>query len=111
MVLSLAACSYGLAQPKVIAGQWFPEAELVRVQRGASIADLRAIGGAPLEVLKTADGERWRYFMSMEGGENMKLLGIVPLPSRRSVRTFEVVFRVRDGLVADVTSRDTHGPR
>ena len=111
MLLSLAACSFGLAQPKVIGGQWFPEAELVRVERGATTDDVRRIAGGPLEVLKTADGERWRYFMSTEGTEHLKLLGVIPLPSRHAVRTFEVVFLIRDGLVAEVASRDTPGPR
>ena len=111
MLLSLAGCSFGLAQPKVIAGKWFPEAELTRVQRGAPIADVQRIDGAPFDVLKTPDGERWRYFMSVEQREHLKLLGVVPLPDRRAVRTFEVVFMIRDGLVADVASRDAHGPR
>jgi hypothetical protein len=43
----------------------------------------------------------------MEQKEHVKLLGVIPLPSRRSVRTFEVIFLLRDGLVADVTARDS----
>jgi outer membrane protein assembly factor BamE (lipoprotein component of BamABCDE complex) len=110
MLLGTSACSLGLVQPKVTAGKWFPETELIRIQRGASSADVQRIAGAPLETTKTSDGERWRYFMTVEREEHVKFLGVIPLPSRRSVRTFEVVFLVRDGLVADVTSRDS-GPR
>lgn len=106
MLLCIAGCSLGLAQPKVTAGKWFPEADLTQVQRGMSSADVQRIAGAPLEVTKTFDAERWRYFMTVEREEHVKLLGVIPLQSRRSVRTFEVVFLVRDGLVADVTSHD-----
>jgi SmpA / OmlA family len=109
MLLCISACSLGLAQPEVTAGKWFPEADLSRIQRGASIADVQRIAGAPLEITKTPDGERWRYFMTVERKEHVKLLGFIPLPSRRSVRTFEVVLLTRDGLVTDVTSRDS-GP-
>jgi hypothetical protein len=110
MLLCTSACSLALDQPKVTAGKRFPEAELTRIQRGASSADVQRIAGAPLETTKTSDGERWRYFMTVEREEHVKFLGVIPLPSRRSVRTFEVVFLVRDGLVTDVTSRDS-GPR
>jgi hypothetical protein len=110
VLLWISACSLGLAQPTVTAGKWFPEAELTRIQRGASRADVVRIAGAPLETTKTPDGERWRYSMTVERKEHVKLLGVIPMPSRRSVRTFEVVFLIRDGLVADVTSRDS-GPR
>jgi outer membrane protein assembly factor BamE (lipoprotein component of BamABCDE complex) len=110
MLSCISGCSLGLAQPKVTAGKWFPEAELARIQRGASSADVQRIAGAPLETTKTPEGERWRYSMTVERKEHVKLLGVIPMPSRRSVRTFEVVFLIRDGLVADVTSRDS-GPR
>lgn len=110
MLLCMSACSLGLAQPKVTVGKWFPEAELTRIQRGASSADVQQIAGAPHETTKTPDGERWRYSMTVERKEHVKLFGVIPLPSRRSVQTFEVVFLIRDGLVADVTSRD-RGPR
>jgi hypothetical protein len=107
MLLCMSACSLGLAQPRVTAGKWFPEAELTRIQRGASTADVQRIAGAPLETTKTSDGERWRYSMTVEQKEHVKLLGVIPLPPRRSVRTFEVVFLIRNGRVADVTSRDS----
>ena len=101
------SCSFGLAQPKVTAGRSFPETELNRIQRGASGADVRRIAGPPLETIRTPDGERWRYSMTVSQEEHIKLLGVLPMPSRRSVRTFEVVFLMRDGLVADVSSHDS----
>jgi hypothetical protein len=100
-------CSLGLAQPKVTSGKWFPESELSRIQRGASGADVQRVAGSPLQTMKTPDGEQWRYSMTVERHEQVKLLGVIPMPSRRSVRTFETVFLIRDGAVADVISRDS----
>jgi outer membrane protein assembly factor BamE (lipoprotein component of BamABCDE complex) len=110
-LLCISACSLGLARPKVIDGAWFPEGELTRIQRGASSADVRRIGGTPLETTTTAEGERWRYFMTVERREHVKVVGVIPQPSRRSLRTFEVVFVVRHGVVTDATSRDTGAAR
>jgi len=107
IALCTSACSLGLGQPQVVAGRWFPEAELGRIQRGAPTVEVRRVGGPPLETATTPEGERWRYSMTVEQNEQVKLLGVIPLPPRRSVRTFEVVFLVRDGTVSEVTSRDS----
>jgi hypothetical protein len=107
ILLGFPACSLALGSPKVIAGRWFSETDLVLIQRGTPVTELYRIGGAPLETLESGDGERWRYSMSVERTEHVKFMEIVPLPSRRSVRTFEIVFEIRNGLVSDVTSNDS----
>jgi hypothetical protein len=106
MTLCVSACSLALDQPTVMAGRWFPQPELAHVQTGASGAEVRRVAGEPLETTKSANGERWRYSMTVKREEHVWLLGAVPLPPRRSVRTWEVVLLVRDDVVVDVTVRD-----
>lgn len=106
-VAMCSACSLGLNQPKVTAGRWFPSQQLAQIQRGMSVSEVRQIGGEPFETLRTPEGETWRYYMSVEQEEDVKLLGVIPLPSRRSIRDFEVVVSVRNGLVTDLVARDT----
>ena len=109
IVLGMSACSLALAPPSVIAGQRFPESELLRIQHGTRVDEVQRIGGAPFEKRLTEAGEVWRYFMRLEQREHVKFLGVMPLPDRHSVATFEVVFLIRNGLVSEVTSRRGHG--
>jgi YD repeat-containing protein len=107
--VGVSACSLALAPPSVIAGQRFPESELVRIQRGAPSDEVQRVGGAPFDKRVTEAGEVWRYFMRLEQREHVKFLGVIPLPTRRSVATFEVIFVMRNGVVSEVTSRDGPG--
>jgi hypothetical protein len=105
--LVIGGCSLALAQPAVIAGKWFPEAELGRIRHGGSVADIQRVGGTPLETISVTNGEQWRYYMSLEQKERVRLLGVVPLPSRNHVRTFETIFSIRGGVATDVRSYDS----
>jgi hypothetical protein len=109
--LSVSACSLALAPPRIVAGQRFSESNLVGIERGTPADELQRVGGAPFEKRTTEAGETWRYFMTVEQREHVKFLNVVPMPTRRALRTVEVVFSVREGRVADVTSRDSGGDR
>lgn len=104
-------CSLGLAPPVVIAGRQFPASELNRLRRGAAVADIERIAGRPFESTSFPDGERWRYFMSVEQKEHVRLFNVVPLRPRRHVGTFETIFLIREGVVTDVISSDDGNER
>ena len=80
--LLVTSCSYGNRPTIVIGGRDFPVNVARELRAGVSDSDVRRLIGPPLTVSTENDTELWHYEVATTDKEDIKLLGLIPMPSK-----------------------------
>jgi outer membrane protein assembly factor BamE (lipoprotein component of BamABCDE complex) len=97
-----AGCSYAKLPPKFVEGRQFSVATARRLPVGSSIGAVITALGEPLDRLRADDIETWRYSFRTEQKEIVRLLGIIPIPSKENGGTAVATLTFRDERLLSV---------
>lgn len=102
-ILSVSACTYGHPPPAVISGRTFPVVAARNLVRGTSGAEVQKTLGEPLRTIQRSDSTIWEYEFVTKQQESIKLLGVIPLPSRQRGGVVSATLSFVGGLLQSVT--------
>jgi outer membrane protein assembly factor BamE (lipoprotein component of BamABCDE complex) len=105
------SCSYGKTQPVLVTGRNFPCTAAVGIGAGMKPTEVRELLGEPLETRMVGSEEKWRYFYRWRYGDEIALLGLIPVSEPHYYGGCDVTLEFRNGeLESVVYSRENRGP-
>ena len=100
---STTACTYAKPQPRVISGRPFPAGAASSLPVGSSVDEVRRILGEPLSVSKEGQEVVWKYGVSTQHKEVIRLFGFIPVPAEERGGTTTATLRFQEDRLMDVS--------